>query len=124
MLVEHKTSAKTGKPRVIGVGAKLEVLLRESIGQRTEGPIFQTASGRPWTPQRLSSVYRELRNAAGLPKDLVLYLSRHEHGTKLTKSLGIYAAMDALGHTSIKTTQRYAHTTPEERAAAQDAFEE
>jgi integrase len=122
-LREHKTAEKTGRSRKIAVGARMAELLREAIGDRQEGPIFLSPSGRPWTPQRLSTIYRKLRNAAGLPRDLCLYLARHEHGTQITRKLGIYKAKIALGHTNINTTQRYAHATDEERAADQDAFE-
>jgi integrase len=123
LLEEHKTAEKTGKPRRIVVGAALEQLLLQAIGERASGPIFRSQSGHAWSPQRLSTIYRQLRNKAGLPRDLCLYLARHEHGTVLTQKLGIHAAKEALGHTSIKTTQRYAHSTDTERAAAQDAFQ-
>jgi integrase len=123
VLEEHKTAKKTGRPRRIDVGRKLATLLLESIGDRTEGAIFLSQTGKLWTPQRLSTVYRELRNASGLPKDLILYLARHEHGTQIYQKLGIFAAKEALGHTDIKTTQRYVHSTPEERSKNQDVFE-
>jgi integrase len=122
VLEQHKTAEKTGDVRNIAVGQQMETILLEAIGGRTEGPIFLSATGRAWTPQRLSTIYRQLRNKAGLLRDLCLYLARHEHGTVLTKKLGIHAAKEALGHTSINTTQRYAHSTDAERAAAQDVF--
>ena len=41
---------------------------------------------------------------AGLAKDLVVYLTRHEHGTRVCELHGIQAAADALGHSNVKTT--------------------
>lgn len=123
VLAQHKTARETGQPRRIGVGTKLEPLLREAIGDRQAGPIFLDERGEPWTVKRLSKRHLRLRVRAGLAQDLVLYLARHEHGTKIAKSLGIAAAKEALGHTSIKTTERYLHATDAERAANQDAFE-
>jgi integrase len=123
VLEDHKTAEKTGRPRRIAVGRRLEAILLEAIGERREGPIFLSPAGRAWRPQRLSTLYRQLRDRAGLPKDLCLYLARHEHGTKVCRKLGIKAAADALGHTSIKTTQRYAHSTDDERAENQDAVD-
>ncbi len=40
VLEQHKTAEKTGKPRKIGVGQVMRELLAESIGNRTEGPLF------------------------------------------------------------------------------------
>ncbi len=125
VLVEHKTAEATGRARRITVGKKLEAVLLRAIGDRTDPGerIFLTPTGRPWSPNYLSKVYKQLRNKAGLPSDLVLYLARHEHGTVICRELGINAACDALGHTSIDTTRRYLHSTNDERATNQDAFE-
>lgn len=120
VIPDHKTVGKTGRPRTIGVGAKLEALLVESIGDRESGPIFLDPKGRQWTTQRLSAAYRKLRKAAGLPKDLCLYLQRHQHATILTQKLGIEAAAQALGHASITTTMRYNHPDKSLLAVNQD----
>jgi len=82
-LKQHKTAAKTGQPRRIPIGRKLGELLDKAIGQRTAGPVFLTPTGRPWRITNLSRTYSRLRDNAGLPKDLVLYLARHECGTKI-----------------------------------------
>jgi hypothetical protein len=50
-----------------------------------------------------------LLNQAGLPKDLVLYLARHECGTKICREKGIEFARRLLGHSDISTTQRSVH---------------
>ena len=82
-LKEHKTVRKTGKARRIPIGRKLDNLLDQAIGDRTEGPVFLCPSGRGWRVENLSRTYSRLRDLAGLPKDLVLYLARHECGTKI-----------------------------------------
>jgi integrase len=123
LLAEHKTAAKTGRPRRIAVGSKLRELVDAAIGDRTEGPIFLRSNGKAWKPSVLSAAYRKLRDEAKLPRELVLYLARHEHATQLCQKLGIHEAAESLGHSSIKTTQRYLHTTDAERAANQDVFE-
>jgi site-specific recombinase XerD len=61
-----------------------------------------------------------LLNQAGLPKDLVLYLARHECGTKICREKGIEYARRLLGHSNISTTQRYMHLDDRELAEAQD----
>jgi len=88
-LKQHKTARKTGQPRRIPIGRKLKEMFDQAIGDRTEGPVFLTPTGRPWRVANLSRTYSRLRDLAGLPKDLVLYLARHECGTKICREKGI-----------------------------------
>jgi integrase len=118
-LKEHKTARKTGKPRRIPIGRKLGNLPDQAIGDRTEGPVFLSPSGRQWRVGNLSRTYSRLRDNAGLPRDLVLYLARHECGTKICREKGIEYARRLLGHANISTTQRYMHLDDSELADAQ-----
>jgi integrase len=123
VLKHHKTVRKVGRPRVIPVGTKLAELIEQAIGGRMKGPIFLRRNGRAWSTGTISRAFRRLRNRAGLPKDLCLYLARHEHGTKLCAAAGNKAAAEALGHANISTTQRYVHVTTEQLRRHQDAVE-
>ena len=89
VLREHKTARKTGKPRRIPIGRKLGELLTQAIGERQAGPIFLSPAGKAWSVPNLSRTYSRLRDLAGLPRDLVLYLARHECGTKICREKGI-----------------------------------
>ena len=109
--------------RRIPIGRRLGELLDQAIGDRTEGPVFLSPSGRVWKVGNLSRTYLRLRDLAGLPKDLVLYLARHECGTKICREKGIEFARRLLGHTNITTTQRYMHLDDSELADAQDLIE-
>jgi len=71
----------------------------------------------------LSRTYSRLRDEAGLPCDLVLYLARHECGTKVCRQKGIEFARRLLGHANISTTQRYMRLDDQELADAQDLVE-
>lgn len=73
--------------------------------------------------QSLSRTYSRLRALAGMPKDLVLYLARHECGTKICREKGIEYARRLLGHSDISTTQRYMHVDDKELADAQDLID-
>lgn len=121
-LQNHKTARKTGKPRIIVIGDKLGEIFKESIGDRTEGPVFVNAKGDAWTSQKLGSVFSRIRKNNNLPKDLCVYLTRHEHATELCKKKGIRAAQLALGHANISTTERYDHPDEEEGRKNQDLF--
>jgi len=122
-LKEHKTARKTGKPRRIPVGEKLGAFLTQAIGERVAGPVFLSPAGKAWTVPNLSRTYSRLRDLAGLPRDLVLYLARNECGTKICREKGIEYARRLLGHTNISTTQRYMHLDDNELADAQDLIE-
>jgi integrase len=122
-LKEHKTARKAGQPRRIPIGRKLGDLLDQAIGTRTEGPVFLSPAGKAWRVANLSRTYSRLRDEAGLPRDLVLYLARHECGTKVRRQKGIEFARRLLGHANISTTQRYMHLDDRELADAQDLVE-
>lgn len=70
-----------------------------------------------------SWTYSRFRDDAGLPRGLVLYLARHECGTKTCREKGIEYARHLLGHSNISTTQRYMHLDDRELAEAQDLIE-
>ena len=123
VLREHKTARKTGKPRRIPIGRKLGELVNQAIGDRQAGPIFLSPAGKAWRVANLSRTYSRLRDEAGLPRDLVLYLARHECGTKVCRQKGIEFARRLLGHANISTTQRYMHLDDRELADAQDLVE-
>lgn len=121
-LKEHKTAKKTQTTRKIGVGTVMRRRIAKSIGERTEGPLFLDEKGNRWTPEKLSRKYRTLRDKLRLSKDLVLYSTRHEHGTRICEKHGIAIAKDALGHSDIATTQRYVHLNPKKLATYQDSL--
>lgn len=123
VLHEHKTAKKTGRPRRIGIGEKLKAIIDESLSGRTTGPLFLSPHGKQWTPANLSGHYRKIRDKLGLPKDLVLYLARHEHATKICDAKGVHAASEALGHANIKTTMRYIKADDKRMKTNQDLFD-
>ncbi|QDV50867.1 tyrosine-type recombinase/integrase [Gimesia fumaroli] len=124
VLSDHKTAKKTGEARRIPVGEKLGALIDASIGDRTEGPLFLSPRGSPWTAATLSKTFYRLRKRLNLADDLVLYLTRHEHATQVySKTKDIHATARALGHSSIQTTQRYVKDNVEELTTNQDCVE-
>jgi integrase len=120
-LTEHKTARKTGKPRIIPIGTNLAKTLQRAIDHRQAGPVFRTPSGGAWTVGNLSGTHRRLRDAAGLPKDLALYLARHRFGTEaLRAGLPLRDVADLMGHASVTTTEIYLHRDVTELAGSQD----
>ena len=74
-----------------------------------------------WKVGNLSRTYSRLRDQAGLPKDLVLYLARHECGTRIYREKGIESARRFLGHANITTTQVYTKLDHQHLARVYDA---
>src|SRR5262245_49372538 len=86
--------------------------LAEAIGERTDpaARVFVTTTGNPWTTEGLSAQHRRQRDAAGLDREIVLYLARHRFGTRLIEAgENIKTVADLMGHASGKTTERYVH---------------
>ena len=91
--------------------------------RRSESPVLLSPTGRAWRVANLSRTYSRLRDQAGLLRDLVLYLARHECGTKICREKGIEFARLLLGQMNITTTQRYMHLDERELRDAQDLIE-
>jgi integrase len=70
-------------------------------------PLKRSSSGHLTTVGKL---FRQARDKAGLPKDLVLYCGRHDYGTRVLRETGNLAAvMKTMGHKDIRTAMRYQH---------------
>ena len=120
VLPKHKGSrtARNPKPRVIGMPAAVEAVLRRRMEQSgTTGHVFLNADGRPWTKNSLGLRMRRLRVRAGVKPDeqgeqFVLYTYRHSFLTKAgaDPTISTSTLMNIAGHTSPVTTQRYVHT--------------
>jgi integrase len=120
-LAEHKTARKTGKPRIIPIGKNFGQTLQKAVDHRQTGPVFLSPKGEAWTVGNLSSTHRRLRDAAGLPRDLVLYLARHRFGTEaLRAGLPLKDVAELMGHVSVTTTEIYLHRDVTELAGSQD----
>jgi len=118
-LTRHKTSRTQArpKPRVIGMNAEVEAMLRERM--RRYGPaghVFLNADGKPWTKDALGLRMRRLRRRAGVRPDergeqFVLYTNRHTFLTRAGADPTVSHAtlMEVAGHTDPRTTARYVH---------------
>jgi integrase/recombinase XerD len=113
-LRKHKTarSRKDRKPREIMLHEVVVRLLRWM--RRRQPPdaklVFLNSRGEPWTKNSLDLRIYRLRKKIGLPDDAKLYGNRHAFGTQWMLKGGDMATLAQLmGHTSVKTTERYVH---------------
>lgn len=107
--------------RLVPMSRRVLELLRTRCGTRAEGWVFpskRSVSGHLCSIDRL---FREARQQAGLPRELVLYCARHDYGTRVLMRTGNLAAvMRTMGHRDLKTAMHYQHPELEVVRAALD----
>lgn len=73
-----------------------------------EIPIFLSSTGKKFTPRMFQSVLATARNSMGLHSSFTPHALRHSFASHILNNGGdIKIIKDALGHSSLKTTQRY-----------------
>jgi site-specific recombinase XerD len=104
---------KGGKRRVVGVDAGtaalvtrwLEVRRRRGIGGRT---LFCSLRGRPMDQSYVRHLLPRLARKAGVERRVHAHALRHAFAVDLARSgAPIFVVRDALGHSSVATTQVY-----------------
>ena len=107
----HKSYWRTGEPRMVPLNEPL-IELFNSIKQRSHpgGRVFRNTKGKPWSREHADSTLLRLRKKLGLPEDIKLHGCRHTFGTNaIINDVSVMKLMEILGHTDIRTTQRYVH---------------
>jgi integrase len=85
-------------------------ILQRRCGNRKEGWVFSSKRSKAGHLTTMAGLFREAREKAGLPKNLVLYCGRHDFGTKVLKETGNLAVvMQVMGHRDIKSAMQYQH---------------
>ncbi len=117
--------SKTG-PRDVLLSEPARLLLKKyqrefAAGCRSSVYVFphRTLPGRP--RHSIATVWRKIRQKAGLPGSLRLHDLRHTFASHALVTMhGQYLVSRLLGHQAISTTQRYLHLNAEQHAAAAD----
>jgi site-specific recombinase XerD len=104
---------KGGKRRVVGVDAGTVALVSRWLDVRrkrriTAGPLFCTLKGRPLNQSYIRHLLPRLARKASIERRVHAHGLRHAFAVDLVRSgAPLYVVRDALGHTSIATTQVY-----------------
>lgn len=85
-------------------------VLKQRCEGNASGWLFPSKRSKCGHLTTLGHRFREAREKAGLPKELVLYCGRHDFGTRvLTKTGNLKLVMLTMGHKNVATAMKYQH---------------
>jgi site-specific recombinase XerD len=107
----HRTLALTrkgGKRATTPLAPRTAEAIDQMVGERTQGPLFITRSGRSLDRHAAAKVIRRLARAAGIEKVISPHSLRHSFVTAaLDAGASLRDVQDAAGHADPRTTRRY-----------------
>jgi integrase len=107
----HRTLAlkrKGGKRQTTALAPRTADAIARLVGERTEGPIFVTRSGKRLDRFAAVKVIRRLARRAGVAKATSPHTLRHGFVTAaLDAGVSLRDVQDAAGHSDPRTTRRY-----------------
>lgn len=110
VLPDHKTAAKTGRPRIIYLTPAMVALTKKLVAKNPSGPLFRNRHGKPWTSNAIRCRMRRLRAKLDLPEGTVAYSYRHSFATdSLERGIPVADVAQLLGHVDLKQLQTYGH---------------
>jgi site-specific recombinase XerD len=111
---------KGGAYRWVAVATYVDSYIKRYLEERPdaddESPLFITATNRQVARQSLYKILGSRQDAAGVAKGVHIF--RHTFLTGTSKTSNIKIAQSLANHSSEATTQRYIHTTSDERRSA------
>jgi site-specific recombinase XerD len=79
-------------------------------GELKSGFVFCKANGEAFTGDYVSKIFKKACKAAGIDKAIHFHSLRHSFASNLVqKGVSLYTIKELLGHSSISTTEVYAH---------------
>jgi integrase len=101
---------KSGRCRTVAMHEEVFSLLTRLRSTVQNAQYVFEKAGRPLTQSFVSHKFKRYVRAAGLPESLKFHSLRHTFATWLVqRSASLYEVQTLLGHSSVKTTQIYAH---------------
>jgi len=102
VLSQHKTEAKTGKPRLLALGRARRLLqwLWRHRPDAVDGCVFVNSRGEPWTKNSFARAFAKFARLAKLRPELKPYSLRHTFCVEALKQLGDRQIADLMGHSS------------------------
>jgi integrase len=109
VLHRHKTSKKTGQPRVVYLTPRLAEITKHLMEKHPDGALFRgPRSGKPFGMHGICSRFRRLRLKLPHLKDAIAYAYRHSFATDaLTNGVGVAQVAELMGHKSTDMVLRH-----------------
>lgn len=117
ILPKHKTETQQEDPmpRIIPLPDAVIEICRE-LAQQPHEPsdfVFLNRKSKPYTKNCFTLKWARLRKRAGIEEKsgerVVLYSNRHTYGTEKSANVSAIELAELMGHTDVRTTQRYTH---------------
>ena len=110
---------KGSKTRTIAIPDALAEDLEEiRSGAEDEQPLFRSREGGALSRHQVYYIVRKAAERAGIEKDVSPHWLWHAHASHaLDNGAAPHDVKDTLGHASLNTTTRYAHSSPESSSA-------
>lgn len=107
IVMDGKTTGRTGQDRFIVVGAARGILDRLAR-LHPDGPLLRNARGTPWTRHTIAHRFGRLRKRLGMGKEATAKGFRHGFATDgLVKGVSSAAMAELLGHKSTKMLDKH-----------------
>lgn len=116
---QHKTGDKTGDKTIVLPADTMKLLQAriERLGIKPDAKVF------PYSKRAYTRLWERLRDDIGIKGRLTPHSMRHSFATrKLEKGMPLYDVSKLLGHTTVTTTEMYAHVTKEHLSASLEKY--
>ena len=121
IIPEHKTIGrmKQPRPRIIPLPRTLRMMCQwlARLPHDADDHVFLNRLGIPYSMDCVVRKMARLRKRAGIEakggEQLVLYSNRHAFGTESSGKVSDIELAELMGHTDVRTTQRYTHFNAE-----------
>ena len=112
-MIIYILNAKGGKDRQVGLNDTLLKLMEEYYREyKTKSFIFSGQFGEKYSDRSVGQVMKQIAAKAGISKRVYTHLIRHCSASHLLDNgTDIYMIKELLGHSSVKTTSIYLHTS-------------
>lgn len=112
-MVIYILNAKGGKDRQVGLNQSLINLMEDYYREyKTQSFIFSGQFGEKYSDRSVGQVVKQLAKKAGISKRVYTHLIRHCSASHLLDvGTDIHMIQRLLGHSSVKTTSVYLHTS-------------
>lgn len=105
---ELAVTTKQDRRDTVILGTRVVEILREWIGARAGGPLFQGRGGRHLTTRHIHRRLRHWCGKAGIQRPVSPHALRHTHAMNLQRQTGdLFLVKAALNHRSICSTMTY-----------------